>query len=97
MNPTTNTRPLFALGVVCATPAALEVLHTWNFTFTDLVTRHVTGDWGKISAEDTARNEMALTHGGRLLSVYLLPDQTVIWVITEADRSATTLLLPEEY
>lgn len=97
MNPITNPCPLFALGVVCATPAALEVLHTCNVPFSDLVSRHVTGDWGILSAEDAARNEMALTHSGRLLSVYPLAEQTVIWVITEADRSATTLLVPEDY
>jgi hypothetical protein len=89
--------PLFALGVVCATPAALETLRLCNTDFGDLVSRHVTGDWGAISEEDAALNEIALAQGGRLLSVYLLPDQTVIWVITEADRSATTLLLPEDY
>lgn len=85
------------MGIICATPAALEVLHTCTVPFTNLVTRHVTGDWGTISAEDAARNEMAFTQGGRLLSVYPLADQTVIWVITEADRSATTLLVPEDY
>jgi len=97
MNPTTSTVPLFSLGTVCATPAALETLHTCNVLFTDLVARHVTGDWGVLSEADAVRNETALEQGGRLLSVYPLPDQAVVWVITEADRAATTLLLPEDY
>lgn len=60
MNPNTTPVPLFALGTVCATPGALETLRTCNTSFTDLVARHVTGDWGRLSDEDAARNEIAL-------------------------------------
>jgi hypothetical protein len=97
MNAHSNSVPLFPLGTVCATPAALETLRDGNTSFTDLVARHVTGDWGSLSEEDTLRNQMALEQGSRLLSVYPLDEQNTIWVITEADRSATTLLLPEDY
>jgi len=97
MNPNTHPVPLFTLGTVCATPGALETLRACNASFTDLVARHVTGDWGDLSEEDAARNLVALEQGSRLLSVYSLDEQNTIWVITEADRSATTLLLPQDY
>ena len=59
--------------------------------------RHASGDWGDLDAEDTAANNAALIHGGRLFSAYNLPDAGRVWVITDADRSATTVLFPEEY
>ena len=59
--------------------------------------RHLAGDWGEVDAEDWERNEQALAHNERLLSRYTTNDGIVHWVITEADRSATTVLLPEEY
>ena len=60
--------------------------------------RHVQGDWGKeLDAHDRRENEFSLQHGFRLLSAYKLSDSTKFWVITEADRSATTFLLPDEY
>jgi hypothetical protein len=58
---------------------------------------HATGDWGELDDHDRVENEYSLVHGLRLLSAYRLKDQTKIWIITEADRSATTLLLPSEY
>ncbi len=61
------------------------------------LSRHLTGDWGDLDAEDVAGNEVSLREGFRLLSAYHLPDGTRIWIITEADRSVTTLLLPDEY
>ncbi len=63
----------------------------------DVLKRHVTGDWGDLDPADRAENELSLRAGFRLLSAYALPDGTRIWLITEADRSATTLLLPDEY
>ena len=57
----------------------------------------MSGDWGDLDPFDQQQNEQAVTHGGRLLSAYRLKDGTRIWVITEWNRSATTLLLPEEY
>ncbi|WP_437222698.1 hypothetical protein SH661x_002900 [Planctomicrobium sp. SH661] len=59
--------------------------------------RHLSGDWGDCDPEDAAANEQALLDGDRLLSVYHAADGTKLWIITEADRSATTVLLPEEY
>jgi hypothetical protein len=59
--------------------------------------RHLTGDWGEVDAEDWERNEQALAHNERLLSRYTTNCGVVHWVITEADRSVTTILLPEEY
>ena len=62
----------------------------------DLLERHRTGDWGNLDAEDTAANDAAVKHGGRLFSSYKVGEE-VVWIITEGDRSLTTLLLPEDY
>ncbi|PYC25239.1 hypothetical protein DMX02_04050 [Pseudomonas jessenii] len=59
--------------------------------------RHIQGDWGDICDEDRGLNEEALMSGNRLMSVYNINDELKIWIITEADRSVTTILLPEEY
>jgi len=61
-----------------------------------LVQRHMSGDWGDLSAEDKAENELSLREGFRILSAYELEGQRY-WIITEADRSVTTILLPQEY
>ena len=61
------------------------------------MSRHVAGDWGEVGPADAAENELSLKEGLRLMSVYSLKNGTKIWVITEADRSATTFLLPEDY
>lgn len=87
----------FALGRVTATPEALAALRRNNQAGQDFLHRHARGDWGEVSAHDRAANEDALIHGLRLLSAYRLRDGTKLWVITEADRSVTTLLLPHEY
>ncbi|MDE3075945.1 MAG: plasmid related protein [Chloroflexota bacterium] len=63
----------------------------------DLLFRHVSGDWGELDEEDKAENELSLREGFRLLSAYTLRNGEKIWIITEADRSVTTLLLPDEY
>jgi len=88
---------LFPLGAVVATPGALEALHRTGDTPAAFLRRHVSGDWGELDAHDCGENERALAGGFRLLSAYTLSDGTRIWVITEADRSSTCLLLPEEY
>jgi hypothetical protein len=62
-----------------------------------LLRRHASGDWGDVDADDARENERSLAHGWRLLSAYRLSDGTKLWTITEADRSSTCLLLPEEY
>lgn len=89
--------PLFALGQVLATPGALALLKTHQLTALPFVLRHVSGDWGDICAEDRQSNADALQYGYRLMSVYELSKAERLWIITEADRSSTTLLLPEEY
>lgn len=98
--------PRFQLGRCLITPGASEALARIHTEPIALLQRHVCGDWGEVDPEDASANEHALRRGLRLLSVYRLPssdqpasaeDTVTVWVITEADRSATTLLLPEEY
>ncbi|MEL5920644.1 hypothetical protein [Stenotrophomonas maltophilia] len=87
---------LFQLGALVGTPAAMAVLGEAVEGFLSLVARHVTGDFGDVCAEDAERNREAIKHGDRIFSSYLVGEQKV-WVITEADRSLTTLLLPSDY
>ena len=89
--------PRFPLGRIVATPGALRALGRTGDTPAAFLRRHVAGDWGDLGAEDRAENERSVACGFRLLSAYALADGTRIWVITEADRSSTCLLLPEEY
>ena len=89
-------QPLFDIGQVVATPSALRHLETHQVLPLLLLGRHLNGDWGDLGAADKQANDAALISGGRLLSAYAVGDGR-IWVITEADHSATTLLLPEEY
>lgn len=88
---------LFSLGEVYATQGAMAALEERRLAPDHFLARHVTGDWGELCAEDQAANQDALTHGLRLLSSYKLDAAQKLWIITEADRSSTTLLLPEEY
>lgn len=85
------------LGLIVATPGARVALEESGEQPADFLRRHASGDWGNLSDEDRKENEFSLVHGFRLLSSYTLSSGTKIWVITEADRSSTTLLLPEEY
>ncbi|HWL08420.1 MAG TPA: hypothetical protein VNQ76_08450 [Planctomicrobium sp.] len=87
----------FPLGQTVATPGALDALGDSNQSPMELLSRHVAGDWGTLDAEDQQANEDALLHGERLLSAYHTSKGVKIWIITEADRSSTTLLLPDEY
>ncbi len=89
--------PLFPLGQVVATPGALEVLEHGEINPFSLITRHVTGDWGNMVEEDKQANQEALEQGNRIFSAYELENGQKIWVITEWDRSVTTILLPNEY
>lgn len=91
--------PLFHPGRIVATPGAIEALGDDSAlaNAVALLDRHIAGDWGAICQEDSDTNARALARGGRLMSVYEGPDGAAIWIITEADRSATTLLLPDEY
>ena len=89
---------LFPLGRLLITPHALEMLNAEGCSVSDLLKRHVTGDWREMHAEDARANREALSDGSRVFSSFRVgtTGQT-IWIITEADRSATTLLLPSEY
>lgn len=89
--------PKFPLGQVVATPGALAALHATRESPLPFLKRHAAGDWGEVDKDDAAENEFSLTRQLRLLSAYNLSDGTRIWIITEADRSVTTILLPEEY
>jgi hypothetical protein len=88
---------LFPLGDLVATPGALSILENCGIIPMRLIARHGQGDWGEISSQDAQANVDALSLGGRLLSSYTLAGDTKIWIITEADRSSTTILLPSEY
>jgi hypothetical protein len=89
--------PLFALGTVYATPGALAMLSEQGVEASVLILRHHNGDWSEMTNEDRHANQIALRQGARIFSAYAVGPQTKLWVITEADRSATTLLLPSEY
>jgi len=90
-------KPLFPLGQIVATPGALAALDLAGVVAETLLDRHGSGDWGNLGEDDRQMNVQALTSGERLLSAYVLRDATRLWIITEADRSATTLLLPSDY
>ena len=86
----------FPLGQIVATPGALELLDRGAINADELISRHRSGDWGSVPSEDAEENELSVVNGFRILSSYPVGDGR-IWIITEADRSSTTLLLPEEY
>ncbi len=96
--------PLFPLGQIVAAPGALDASR-YPGQFLELLARHVRGDWGRVDPEDAEVNTFAVTEGARILSAYpidpALPcaglGENCVWIITEADRSVTTILLPEEY
>ena len=92
--------PLFDLGRVVATPGALDLLASAGEKPARLLERHASGDWGEAPPEDARENERSLKYGWRLMSSYPVgseADGERVWVITEADRSSTCLLLPSEY
>ncbi|MBC8726808.1 hypothetical protein [Paraburkholderia sp. UCT2] len=89
--------PRFPMGRPVITPAAQAVLDEAGISGVVLLARHIHGDWGDLSIEDQTTNELALLTGKRLLSNYDLSGGGKVWIITEADRSVTTILLPEDY
>jgi hypothetical protein len=94
----TKQQPLFSLGQAVATPGALAALEKAGQTPLEFLARHVRGDWGELSEEERKENQFSLERGCRLLSSYRTDaSDTKLWVITEADRSVTTILLPDEY
>lgn len=95
--PETPQEFLFPLGQVVATPGALAALEESEQSPLEFILRHARGDWGDIPEEDVKENEFSLVNGFRLFSAYHTANGTKIYVITEWDRSVTTLLLPSEY
>lgn len=101
----------FPLGQIVAMPGALELLQETNFSAAALISRHVHGDWGDLCEEDRAENDFAVSRRLRILSCYRLVDAAglaatptakrsslpTLWIISEADRSVTTLLRPSDY
>jgi hypothetical protein len=87
----------FALGQVVSTPGALEALSEAGQTPIEFLARHAGGDWGTVDPADAAENELSVKEGFRILSAYTLRTGVHIWIITEADRSSTCILLPTEY
>lgn len=87
----------FRLGMLIATPRALFAITESGQSPWDFVVRHLAGDWGDLDPEDRVANDQSLKEGRRLLSAYQTAQGQKLWIITEADRSATTILLPEEY
>lgn len=90
-------RAKFPLGQLVITRGAAIAFEENGQQWSPFLLRHAQGDWGELDEHDIQENEFSLTRGLRLLSRYKLRDKTVIWIITEADRSVTTILLPEEY
>ena len=90
-----RTGPRFPLGQLVATPGALAALTPADIHAA--LTRHAAGDWGEVDEDDRRENDLSVARGFRLLSAYRSGSGTRFWVLTEADRSVTTLLLPQEY
>ena len=90
-------KPLFQLGQLVGTPGALDALLDADQDPAELLLRHVAGDWGDLDDEDKKENELSVKEGFRILSSYRLETGAKVWVITERDRSVTTILLPEDY
>ena len=87
---------LFPLGQIVATPAVIVHFNEHHQSILPLLRRHVSGDWGELCAEDKAENTLSVQQGFRILSRYTVAGEAV-WIITEADRSVTTALFPNEY
>ena len=93
---------LFGLGKLFVTRGIHALMDEHNLDVTPYISRHQTGDWGEVCAEDAAENQRSLAQGFRLFSAYSFASdiggQTYkLWIITEADRGVTTVLLPSEY
>jgi hypothetical protein len=95
MSATAVSAAKFQLGQIVATPNALN--HLTQDDIRSGIIRHQSGDWGDLDADDRKENDLSLERGTRLLSAYLASNGTKFWIITEADKSSTTVLLPEDY
>lgn len=87
----------FALGQIVATPSALEALERTGTNGINLIRKHLSGNWGKLGKKDKEANDFAVNNGLQIVSTYIIGEKTKIYIITKADRSSTTLLLPSEY
>ena len=94
----TNAPPLFPLGQVAMSRGIADLLKTTadHVALAEAFSRHANGDWGDVHPDDVGANERSLEEGSRLMSVYTVAGQR-IWIFTEADRSVTTAILPDEY
>jgi len=92
-----RTKILFALGTIAITPGANDEFLLSNENPTTYLKKHMTGDWGELDEHDRKANEASVRHGERIMSVYHLATNAKIYIITEWDRSVTTILLPEDY
>lgn len=87
----------FELGQLVGTPGAIDAFERTGQNPVEFIARHWIGDWGDLEDEDKEENDLSVERNLRILSAYHLSDGTKVWIITEADRSVTTILLPEEY
>ncbi len=97
-----NTQPLFPLGRVVMTANLQAKLQDsnpgrWEAELRGLISRHTSGDWGDLDEDDKRQNDLALNRGLRIFSAYRTSSEVKIWIISAADRSVTTVLLPEDY
>lgn len=96
-------KPLFELGAVVATTGAVAAMSEYGVNPHELLTMHVTGDWGCVCEQDARENDKSVKYDFRILSAYPLDPKkpcesgNKLWIITEADRSSTTILLPDDY
>ncbi len=88
-------QPKFLVGRIVATPNAINQIPSDEIM--NALARHIQGDWGALDTDDWDSNECALKNGGRLFSQYRSTQDIKFWITTEADRSVTTVLLPEDY
>lgn len=87
----------FPLGQTVATPGALEALQEAGQSASEFLRRHSRGDWGCVGKDDAQLNDLAVNDESRVFSAYMTKAEKKLWIITEADRSATTILTPDEY
>jgi hypothetical protein len=95
--PVPSQRAKFPLGRLLLTPGAIEALERSGESPLPFLAHHAAGDWGDVGTGDWQLNDESVAEGTRILSAYKTTTAEKIWIITEADRSATTILLPDEY
>ena len=96
-NEQVSTQLPLRLGQLVATPVAIALMAKLGIDPSKLIERHRNGDWSELCDEDRQANAEAIVHGERILSSYPVDDGVKLWVITERDRSVTTILIPNDY